>query len=69
MLVDMFLFYYSPSHEFRGRKKEPPPASDIPRRMSRIDYNAVLWIKGVVDDTVSVLLSAMETETQTWFSC
>jgi len=66
--VDMFLFYYSPSHEFRGRKKEPNPASDIPRCMSRIDYDAVLWIKGVVDDTVSALLSAMETETQRWFS-
>lgn len=61
---DDFMFFYSPSSDFRGRKLEA--RRQLPRNQARIDAETVERIKATVDQVRVVLLEAMDETTRTW---
>ena len=63
---DLFIFYYSPASDFRGRKKSSVSDSYLSRRMSYIDRNTVESIKNLVDEITNAIIMAMDADTQIW---
>jgi hypothetical protein len=61
---DHFMFFYSPSSDFRGRKLEA--RRQLPRNQTRIDAKTVGRIKATVDQVRVVLLDAMDATTRAW---
>jgi len=63
---DNFLFFYSPSTDFRGRKLQAKAERSLPRAQTRIVRRTVESIKATVDDVRSALLAAMDQDTAQW---
>lgn len=63
---DDFLFFYSASTDFRGRKLEAKAASALPRAQTQITIKTVHSVKATVDDVRAAILAAMDQETGQW---
>lgn len=66
LLEDQFLFFYSPSSDYRGKKLEA--RRQIPRNQARMGPKTVESIKATVDQVRGALLEAMDETTRTWVS-
>lgn len=66
MNEDFFLFFYSPSSDFRGRKLEARRKLRLPRNQTRIDAKTVVQVKATVDEVREALLAAMDEPTRVW---
>jgi hypothetical protein len=63
---DDFLFFYSASTDFRGRKLEAKAASALPRAQTQITKRTVRSVKTTVDEVRAAILAAMDQETGQW---
>jgi hypothetical protein len=63
---DGFLFFYSASTDFRGRKLEAKAARVLPRAQTQITRKTVHSVKATVDEVRAAILAAMDQETGQW---
>lgn len=63
---DAFLFFYSASTDFRGRKLEAKAARVLPRAQTQITRKTVHAVKATVDEIRAAILAAMDQETGQW---
>ncbi|WP_200333263.1 hypothetical protein [Thiocystis violacea] len=68
LIEDHNMFYYGPSFDFRGRKREAADSEKYPTTMSGVRSGTVGDIKKTVDLVVSAMLDAADEETRQWLS-
>ena len=66
ILEDGFLFFYSPSTDFRGRRLEGKPSRAFPRNQTQIRKKTVESIKKITDTVREEIIAAMDPPTRKW---
>ena len=62
------IFYYAPSLDFRGRKRERADQARYPTTMNGVREGAVTEIKETVDQVIEAILNAADAETAEWLN-